>query len=346
MVRAGIVGVTGYAGAELLRLLIGHPGVEIAHLVSESNAGAELDSLYGNFKGLGLPTMEALDPVALGRDCDVVFTALPHVVSAEVVPQIAAAGARVIDLSGDFRYRDAGVYAQWYGHEHPHPELLQGSVYGMPELYRGKIRTAQIVGNPGCYTTCSILSLAPAVKDGLIDMGFVIIDAKSGVSGAGRKATQDLHFCEAHENFKAYKAVGHRHTSEIEQELSILHGSPVTVSFTPHLLPVKRGILATIYAPLSKPMVHDEIMEHYAAFFAGHPFVVLHGEGSLPELKHTVGSNYLHIGWEIDKRTNRLVLVATLDNLIKGAGGQAIQNMNLMFDLNETEGLRTVANYL
>ena len=183
MVRAGIVGVTGYAGAELLRLLIGHPGVEIAHLVSESNAGAELDSLYGNFKGLGLPTMEALDPVALGRDCDVVFTALPHVVSAEVVPQIAAAGARVIDLSGDFRYRDAGVYAQWYGHEHPHPELLQGSVYGMPELYRGKIRTAQIVGNPGCYTTCSILSLAPAVKDGLIDMGFVIIDAKSGVSG-------------------------------------------------------------------------------------------------------------------------------------------------------------------
>ncbi len=346
MVRVGIVGVTGYAGAELLRLLLGHPQVEIAHLVSESNAGAELPALYGSFRGMGLPTMEELDHKTLGADCDIVFTALPHVVSAGTVPKIAAAGAKVIDLSGDFRYNDAAVYEQWYGHAHPHPELLKTAVYGMPELYREQIRTAAIVGNPGCYTTCSILTLAPAVKDGLIHPNGAIIDAKSGVSGAGRKATQDLHFCEAHENFKAYKVTGHRHTSEIEQELSQLNHGPVTLTFTPHLLPVKRGILATIYAPLAKPVSHEQIFEHYQAFFEGHPFVVIHPKGSLPELKHVVGSNRLHIGWEIDKRTNRLILVSALDNLIKGAGGQAIQNMNLMTGMDETEGLRTVANYL
>ena len=346
MIKAGVVGATGYAGAELVRLLHGHSEVELTHLVSDSMAGSDLEAVYKNFLGISTHTTEKLNVKELGRDCDVVFTALPHHVSAKVVPQIAEAGARVIDLSGDFRYDDPAVYEQWYGQPHPHPEVLKTAVYGMPELYKEQIKTATIIGNPGCYTTCSILALAPAVKHGFLYPNGIIIDAKSGVSGAGRKATQDLHFCEQQDNFKAYKVTGHRHTSEIEQELSKLNCAPITLTFTPHLLPIKRGIFATIYAPLAKPMSHSDVLEAYAAFYSGQPFVVLHGEGSLPELKHVNGSNYLHIGFEIDTRTNHLILVACLDNLIKGAAGQAIQNMNLMFNLDETLGLRTPAYYI
>ena len=346
MIKVGIVGAAGYAGAELVRLLLGHPQAEIVHLAADSSAGSRMEDLYGNLKGtLSMPLKE-MDAKALTQDCDIVFTALPHVVSAKTVPQFLKDGTKVIDLSGDFRYRDAAVYEQWYGHAHPHPDLLKTAVYGMPELYKENIRTAQIVGNPGCYTTCSILALAPAIQAGIVYPNGIIIDAKSGVTGAGRKPTQDLHFCEVQDNFKAYKVTGHRHTSEIEQELSILNRAPLTLTFTPHLLPVKRGILATVYAPLTKTMTHEQISELYAEFFAGQPFVVLHGKGSLPELKHVTGSNYLHIGFEVDSRTNRIIIVAALDNLIKGAAGQAVQNMNLMFGLDETLGLKQVAYYL
>ncbi len=348
MVKVGIVGATGYAGAELVRLLQGHPQAEIVHLVSESMAGAAMEAVYPSLLGVYAANTEALDAQTLGRDCDVVFTALPHHISAKTVPQIHEAGARVIDLSGDFRYDDPAVYEQWYGQAHPYPDLMRSAVYGLPELpgNRAAIAAAGVVANPGCYTTCSILTLAPALQGGFIQPDGIVIDAKSGVTGAGRKATQELHFCEQQDNFKAYKVTGHRHTSEIEQELSKVAGTPITLTFTPHLLPIKRGILATIYAQAQAGLDVNDLREAYLRFFEGHPFVVVHPAGSLPELKHVNGSNYLHIGMELDRRTGRLILVACLDNLVKGAAGQAIQNMNLMFGLDETTGLKAPAYYL
>lgn len=348
MVKVGIVGATGYAGAELVRLLQGHPHTSIVHLVSESMAGAQIESVYPSLLGIYSAQTETLNADTLGRDCDVVFTALPHHISAKTVPAIHAAGARVIDLSGDFRYDDPAVYEQWYGQAHPYPHVMQQAIYGMPELPGKKLAIAQagIVGNPGCYTTCSILTLAPALAQGLVDTKGIIIDAKSGITGAGRKATQDLHFCEAQDNFKAYKIAGHRHTSEIEQELSKVAGMPITLTFTPHLLPVKRGILATIYGQLRTDISAEQVLDAYRAFYQDQPFVVIHPKGSYPEIKFVNGSNYLHIGAEVDRRTGRLILIACLDNLIKGAAGQAIQNMNLMFDLEETAGLQAPAYYL
>lgn len=348
MIKVGVVGATGYAGAELVRLLQGHPQASIVHLVSESMAGAMIESVYPSLLGVYGAQTEALDAETLGHDCDVVFTALPHHVSAKTVPAIHAAGARVIDLSGDFRYDDPAVYEQWYGQAHPHPDLMRDAIYGMPELPGKKLAIAQagIVGNPGCYTTCSILALVPALAEGFIDTKGIIIDAKSGVTGAGRKATQDLHFCEVQDNFKAYKVASHRHTSEIEQELSKVAGTDITLTFTPHLLPVKRGILATIYAQLTADVAVTQVLDAYQAFYQDQPFVVIHPKGSYPELKFVNGSNYLHIGAEVDRRTGRLILIACLDNLVKGAAGQAIQNMNLMFGLDETAGLQAPAYYL
>jgi N-acetyl-gamma-glutamyl-phosphate reductase len=348
MIKVGIVGATGYAGAELVRLLQGHPEASITHLVSESMAGSQMESVYPSLMGVYCNQTESLNAELLGLECDIVFTALPHHVSAKAVPAIAAAGARVIDLSGDFRYDDPAVYEQWYGQSHPYPDLMREAVYGMPELpgKRAAIAAASIVGNPGCYTTCSILALAPALSSGLIETKGIVIDAKSGVTGAGRKATQDLHFCEVQDNFKAYKIASHRHTSEIEQELSKVAGEPITLTFTPHLLPVKRGILATIYGQLNADVTATQVLDAYRAFYTDQPFIVIHAPGSYPELKFVNGSNFLHIGAEVDRRTGRLILIACLDNLIKGAAGQAIQNMNLMFGLNETTGLKAPAYYL
>lgn len=348
MIKVGVVGATGYAGVELVRLLQGHPHARITHLVSESMAGSQIESVYPSLLGIYGAQTEPLDAEALGRDCDVVFTALPHHVSAKTVPAIHGAGARVIDLSGDFRYDDPDVYEQWYGKSHPYPELMRAAVYGLPELPGKKpaIAAAGIVGNPGCYTTCSILALAPALSGGFIDPRGIVIDAKSGITGAGRKATQDLHFCEAQDNFKAYKVASHRHTSEIEQELSKVAGADITLAFTPHLLPVKRGILATVYGQLSAEVSAAQLLNAYREYYAGQPFVVIHPAGSYPELKFVNGSNYIHIGAEVDRRTGRLILIACLDNLVKGAGGQAIQNMNIMFGLNEAEGLKAPAYYL
>jgi N-acetyl-gamma-glutamyl-phosphate reductase len=345
MHSVSVIGATGYAGAELIRLLTGHPRVRIAHLASSSTAGQPLAAVYPSFMGSGLPALEVPDYELLGRDSDVVFTALPHKVSAQAAPPLLAAGARVVDLSADFRYLDADLYAQWYG-AHPAPGLLSRAVYGLPELHREAIRSAQLVGNPGCYTTCAILGLAPAVRAGLIDPGRIVIDAKSGVTGAGAAATRDLHFCEVDENIKAYKVAAHRHTSEIEQELSLVAGKPIALSFTPHLIPVKRGILATMHCELTAPQSHADVMAVYRDFYAGEPFVRLYEEGSLPEIKHVNGSNECRIGWVVDRRLGRLILVSVLDNLVKGAAGQAIQNMNLMLGLEETEGLTQRAWYL
>jgi N-acetyl-gamma-glutamyl-phosphate reductase len=345
MIQAGIVGATGYAGLELARILYNHPSAAIQKLGSVSRAGETVGSLYPHTKALADRVYEEMDPAAWGKDCDVIFTCLPHEASAEMVARLKPYGKPVIDFSGAYRYDDPAVYARSYG-AHPHPELLPQAVYGLTELYREQVKHAKIVANPGCFTTCSILALTPVIAAGLIDIENIVIDAKTGVSGAGRSPSQDLHFCEVHDNFKAYKVAAHRHTSEIEQELSKAAGKPLVLSFTPHLLPVKRGILETIYCTLPHDAGHGDIMAAYKKYYGNEPFITLYGEGKLPELKHVVGANDLHIGWVVDKRLNRLIIIAALDNLVKGAAGQAVQNMNVLFDRPETEGLESLAWYL
>ena len=346
MIYAGIMGATGYAGLELSRILSGHPSVTIGKLGSASYAGKKVGELYPQLKSLHDRVYEETDPRSWAEACDVIFTCLPHDASVEAVAQFAPYGKPVIDFSGAYRYDDPDVYAQWYQPPHAHPDLLNRAVYGLTERYRDAIRSADIIANPGCFTTCSILTLTPAVASGFVDTGNIVIDAKTGASGAGRKPSQAFHFTEVHDNLKAYKVAAHRHTSEIEQELSKAAGKPLALSFTPHLLPVKRGILETIYCTLPKPVSHADVMDIYREYYGDEPFITLYPEGQLPELKHVVGSNELHIGWVVDTRLNRLLLFAALDNMIKGAAGQAVQNMNVRFGLPETEGLLSPAWYL
>jgi len=345
MIRASILGATGYAGSELVRLLYSHPEVKIAHLVSSSQDGVPFEDVYPSFYAMQVPALEALDEKTVLADSDVIFTSLPHGASGDVIPRLYDQGAKVIDLSGDFRYDDAATYEAWYGMPHPRPDLLAHSVYGLPELYTDRIAQSNLIGNPGCYTTCSILALYPIVQAGLIDDSRIIIDAKSGVSGAGRKANTDVHFCEVDESMKGYKVVGHRHTSEIEQELSHAAGHPVVLTFTPHLIPVKRGILATIYCDMKQPAALEDIIALYERFYADQPFVKIMGK-QLPQLKYVVGSNYCAIGFAMDSRTNRLTIFSSIDNLVKGAAGQAVQNMNIRFGLDQTCGLAMPAWYL
>lgn len=346
MIRVSVYGATGYAGIELVRLLSIHPKVKIAHLVSKSFSGRPLQELYPNFIDFLEINCSEPDIEEVAADSDVIFTALPHGVSSKIVPAFYKLGKKVIDLSGDFRYKSPEVYETWYGMPHPHPNLLEVSVYGLPEIHRKLIKEAQIIGNPGCYTTCSILGLAPLVAEKIIDLDSIIIDAKSGATGAGRNPSQDLHFCEVNENVKAYKVATHRHTSEIEQELSLLAGRDIYLSFTPHLLPVKRGILCTMYASLKNLCTEDFIYSIYKEFYKDEPFVSVYSSGRLPELKFVNGSNTCHIGFVVDKRLKRIIVVSAIDNLIKGAAGQAIQNMNILFGLDETTGLHQPGWYL
>ncbi len=343
MVKVSVVGATGYAGAELMRLLAAHKETQIVHAASKSYAGQQLSAVYPSFAGSNI-MLDDIDLKKFSQDSDIVFTCLPHGASAEAASVLLGGGARVIDLSGDFRYTDANVYEAWYKMPHGAKQLLFQSVYGMPEIYRDKIAAAKLIGNPGCYTTCSILALYPLLKMGLIDANGIIIDAKSGVSGAGRSEKLDNAFCEVDESVKAYSVATHRHTSEIEQELSFAAGEPVVLSFTPHLVPIKRGIIATIYAAPKAGVTEADIKDAYA-MYNGEPFVnVL--DGALPEIKHVNGSNNLNIGFVLDKRAGRLVIVSCLDNLIKGAAGQAVQNMNIMCGFDEAEGLSKTGWYL
>jgi N-acetyl-gamma-glutamyl-phosphate reductase len=346
LIRASVLGATGYAGIELVRLLYAHPHVDLVHLVSQSHVNQPVSDIYPSFKGILDKTCSHLDIDKIAEESEVIFTSLPHGASNQVIPALYERGKKVIDLSGDFRYKSAEVYEKWYGTRHTHPDLLKKSVYGLPELHRDEIKDTRLIGNPGCYPTCAILALAPLAARGLIDLNSIIIDAKSGATGAGREPSPALHFCEVDENIKAYKVATHRHTSEIEQELGALAKQDINLSFTPHLLPVKRGILSTIYATLEKSLNFTDICDLYEEFYANEPFIVLHQEGSLPEIKHVNGSNTCHIGFVLDKRTNRIIIVAAIDNLIKGAGGQAVQNMNILFGLDETTGLLSPAWYL
>lgn len=345
MIKAAVLGATGYAGIELVRLLSNHPETEIKILGSQTFAGQGIDEVYRNFKHILDVKCTELDLDKVG-ECDVVFTALPHGASKDVIPALIDKGVKVIDLSGDFRYDDINVYEKWYGQKHSSPELLAESVYGMPELYRGKIRTARLIGNPGCYTTCSILGTVPLLKSGLAETKNIIVDAKSGVTGAGRGLSLANSFCECTENMKAYKVATHRHTSEIEQEFSKAAGEEVIISFTPHLIPLKRGILATIYVNLKNQSSAEELTEMYREFYKDEFFVRVRGVGDLPETKYVAGSNFVDIGVCYDERLQRAVIISALDNIVKGAAGQAVQNMNIMFGLDETTGLKTAGFYL
>lgn len=343
MIKTTVIGATGYAGAELMRILSAHAHTDVVHAVSKSFAGQKLSDIYPSFAGTDI-RLEEMDLDKIPKDCDIVFTCLPHGTSSEVVPQLLARGLRVIDLSGDFRYNDAALYETWYQRAHKAPQLLAESVYGMPELYRSRIQDARLVGNPGCYTTSAILALYPLLKAGLVSADGIIVDAKSGASGAGRSSSVPLSFCEVSNGVKAYGVGTHRHTSEIEQELSLAAGCALTLSFTPHLLPIKRGIISTIYATPQNGTTAADIKDAYN-MYSGEPFVKLY-DGTLPELKHVVGSNACAIGFVLDPRTNRLIIVSCIDNLIKGAAGQAVQNMNIMFGLNESDGLDAIGWYL
>lgn len=346
MIKVGIIGATGYAGEELVRILSGHPEVEISEIVSKSYAGQKISDLYPTLRGVVDGECGDVDVDRIASNCDVVFTALPHGASANLISQLAKKGAKIIDLSADFRYKDTEVYTQWYGVDHCDKELLGKSVYGLCELYRDELKKTDIIGNPGCYTTTSILGAAPLVAKHLIDTKTIIIDAKSGVTGAGRKEKLDLSFCECTETMKAYGVATHRHTSEIEQELSILAGESITLNFTPHLIPMKRGILATIYANLTVDIDTEELVKIYKEFYDGEYFIRVYDAGSLPETHHVAGSNFVDIGCVVDKRTKRAIIVSCLDNLFKGAAGQAVQNMNIMFGFDEKLGIANPGFYL
>lgn len=342
MIKVGIIGATGYAGAELVRLLHGHPGAEIIWYGSKSYVGERYADIYGNM--FRLVDAECLDEnmEELAEQADVIFTATPQGYCASLVSESILKRVKLIDLSADFRIKDAAVYEKWYGIRHASPAYIEEAVYGLCELNREDIRGARLVANPGCYTTCSILTLYPLVQAGLIDPSTIIIDAKSGTSGAGRGAKTANLFCEVNENMKAYGVAAHRHTPEIEEQLGYGAKEPVTVSFTPHLVPMNRGILVTAYASLRTGVSDEEVRAAYEACYGGEQFIRLLPAGACPETKWVKGSNYTDIGFQTDKRTGRIIAMGALDNLVKGAAGQAVQNMNLVCGLPEGEGLQLV----
>ena len=346
MVNVGVIGATGYVGIEIVRLLQGHPGINITSVVSQSFVGQKISDVYPNLKNIFDMECEGLDIDKITENADILITALPHGISKEVIPKLVAKGKRVIDHSGDFRYKSVEVYEKWYGIKHEMSHLLDLAVYGLPELYRDKIRDAQIVGNPGCYPTCSILGIAPLLANSLVETKNIIIDAASGVSGAGRSTELAYQFCECTENFKAYKVSNHRHTSEIEQELSVLAGEEIMLSFTPHLAPMKRGMLCTAYANLNDEKSSSEIIELYKEYYKKERFVRVLENGRLPETKNVAGSNYIDIGLAVDKRLNRVVVLSALDNLGKGAASQAVQDLNIMCGYAEETGLTNPGLYL
>ncbi len=346
MLKVGVLGATGYAGIETVRILLGHPDVEITRLVSHSFVGKKISDIYPSLRNVCDMVCSELDVDDIAANCDLVFTALPHGASKEVIPAIYEKGIKIVDLSGDFRYDSKEVYEKWYGEPHCAPEILEKSVYGLCEIHRDKIKTATLVGNPGCYTTCSILALYPLLKAGVVHKDNIIIDAKSGVTGAGRTEKLPYSFCECTENSKAYKIATHRHTSEIEQELGHAAGEEIMVSFTPHLIPQKRGILATSYANLKEDLTDEEIYKIFEDFYKDEHFVRVLAPGLLPETKNVAGSNFVEIGFKVDHRLKRVVVSSAIDNLFKGAAGQAVQNMNIMMGFDEKAGIANPAFYL
>lgn len=343
--KVAICGGSGYTGVELMRILSGHKDVEITAVTSEKSAGRPVSDLFPHLQGFSGLQFEPLNKEGLTKKADLFFLALPHGASQEAVHFFFSKGKRVIDLSADYRIRDPFTYKEWYGLEHKFLTTLKKAVFGLPEVYRNRIKKASLIANPGCYPTSAILALLPALTTRLIDASSIVIDSKSGTSGAGRKADLAVSFCEVNEGFKAYGIGTHRHTPEIEQELSVAYKTRVTVNFTPHLLPVDRGILTTVYARLSKKTDTSSVLAMYRKKYGSEPFVRVLGEGVFPNIKNVRGTNYCDIGIKVVSRTNTLIMVSAIDNLVKGASGQAVQNMNLMLGLEETRGLTATALY-
>lgn len=342
MIKAGIIGATGYAGSELVRILLGHKEVEIKWYGSRSYVDQKYASVYQNFFELVDEKCMEDDMEALADQVDVIFTATPQGLCASLINEHILSKVKIIDLSADFRLKDVKVYEEWYKIEHKAPQYIQEAVYGLCEINREDVKKARLVANPGCYTTCSILTCYPLVKEGLIDPNTLIIDAKSGTSGAGRGAKVDNLFCEVNENMKAYGVATHRHTPEIEEQLGYACGQEIRLNFTPHLVPMNRGILATAYASLKKEATYDEIKAVYDKYYQKEKFVRVLEKDVYPQTKWVEGSNYVDVNFKIDPRTNRIIMMGAIDNLVKGAAGQAVQNMNLLFGLKESEGLELV----
>lgn len=342
-IRVSIIGVSGYGGGELARLLTGHPEVELVHLTAASRAGEAMPDLYPNLRAFTDAVTTAADPERVARDSDIVFIALPNGSAMGIAPAIVP-HARVVDLGADFRFRDPAVYERWYSAPHASPDLLEGAAYGLTEFRRAEIRRARIVGNPGCYPTAALLAVVPLLRAGAVRPQGIIIDAKSGVSGAGRSLTLGTHFSEVNENVRPYSVVGHRHTPEVEQELEALAGVAAAVTFTPHLVPMTRGILVTAYLAPANGLTTASATAILQEAYAAEPFVRVLG-ADLPQTKATSGSNFCDVAVRVDARAGTVIAMAALDNLVKGASGQAVQNMNVMCELPEELGLRSPGLY-
>jgi N-acetyl-gamma-glutamyl-phosphate reductase len=340
MLKVAVIGATGYTGRELLQILARHPFARPVYLTSESFAGQRIDQIYPQFRSVVELPLQKLEDSGPPAECDFIFCALPHGLSMETVPKLLETGKKVVDLSGDFRLKDSTLYPEWYGYSHGQEGWLAESVYGLPEFHRAAISRARLVANPGCYPTSVLLPLKPLLSEGVIDPDDIIVDAKSGVSGAGRTPKIPFHFPECTENFKAYKVAGHQHTPEIEQELKAVAGRQVIITFTPHLAPMVRGILSTIYLRLKDGIDEAALWHIYENHYGREPFIRFYREPELPETKFVSGTNFCDISFRLDKRTRRLIVVSAIDNLVKGAAGQAVQNMNIMLGWPEEAGLK------
>jgi len=338
MLRVAIIGASGYTGQELIRLLLRHPGVEITALTSRRFNGVRASEVFPVFAGetdikFIHPSTEAICDLS-----DFVFSCLPHKAAMDIVPQFMEKGKKTVDLSADYRFNDHEVYERWYC-KHTSPSLLKDAVYGLPEFYRAEIRKATLVANPGCYPTSVIFGLAPLLKNKMIDLKSIVVDAKSGTSGAGRTVATEYLFCEVNEGLKAYKIGQHRHTPEMEQELSLLAGEEIIISFTPHLIPTNRGMLSTIYSKSLKDISTSELIRIYTDFYQKERFVRVYREGNFPNISFVKGTNFCDIGIQFDPRTKRIIVISVIDNLVKGASGQAVQNMNIMSGFPEDSGI-------
>ena len=342
MIKIGIAGASGYTGLELIRLLVGHPGVELTVLTSETFQGQNIAEVFPSLNGIVDLELRPLDN-NIAKDCQVLFLALPHTMAMSKLPDYLQSDCKIIDLSADCRLKDPKAYTDWYSVTHTNPELLEKAVYGLPELHRQAIQSAQLVANPGCYPTSVVLALAPLLKTDWVDLGSIISDSKSGVSGAGRKPSLTNHFAEVNEGISPYGLADHRHTPEMEQELSALAGKSVRLTFSPHLVPMTRGMLSTVYINLNQAITDEKLVEHYRSFYKGENFIRVLNPGKFASSHHVLSSNFCDIGLKVDSRNQRLIITSALDNLIKGASGQAVQNMNIMLGLDEKTGLMAPA---
>ncbi len=338
MTRVGVVGATGYAGAELVRILSGHPDIELSIVTSRQYKDVAFSDIYPAMAGTVDLVCREYSVDSICENTDVVFMALPHKLPMDYVPELIKSGKKIIDLSADFRFKDVSKYESCY-QPHTAKKINDQAVYGLSEVYDKEIKKASLVGNPGCYPTSTLLPLVPLLKAGFLDTNTIVVDSKSGVSGAGRALSLATHFCEVNESFKAYKVAAHRHCPEMEEVLSDQAGKPVSITFVPHLVPVTRGMLTTIYATLQKKAVPEDIKKCFQSFYSGRHFVRIRPDGKAPDMLHVKGTNYCDIGFKVDEKNNRLVLMSAIDNLVKGAAGQAVQNMNIMLGFKETQGL-------